>query len=67
MNRHEAITCIVVLHELTCAILLNVEVGCCLIQEKPEDEKYLQYCQVCKGFKPPRSHHCKQCKRYAQY
>ncbi|XP_022094898.1 palmitoyltransferase ZDHHC6-like [Acanthaster planci] len=31
--------------------------------EKPEDEKYLQYCHVCKGYKAPRSHHCKYCKR----
>lgn len=29
----------------------------------PEDEKCLQYCHVCKGFKPPRSHHCRQCGR----
>lgn len=33
------------------------------IPQKPEDEKFLQYCRVCRGFKPPRSHHCKQCKR----
>lgn len=26
-----------------------------------EDEKYLQYCHVCEGFKPPRSHHCHEC------
>lgn len=28
-----------------------------------EDEKYLQYCQVCEGFKAPRSHHCRKCGR----
>eukprot|EP00041_Stephanoeca_diplocostata_P034638 m.1190434 g.1190434 ORF g.1190434 m.1190434 type:complete len:421 (+) comp24555_c1_seq17:150-1412(+) len=22
-----------------------------------DDEQYLQYCKICKGFKPPRSHH----------
>ncbi|CAF1111142.1 unnamed protein product [Adineta ricciae] len=27
----------------------------------PEDEKYLQYCDVCDGFKAPRAHHCKKC------
>lgn len=28
-----------------------------------ENEGKLQYCQVCKGYKPPRSHHCRTCKR----
>lgn len=31
--------------------------------EKPEDEKYLQFCGVCQGFKAPRSHHCRRCGR----
>ncbi|CAI8046676.1 Palmitoyltransferase ZDHHC6 [Geodia barretti] len=30
---------------------------------KSEDEKSLQFCKVCRGFKPPRSHHCRQCGR----
>ena len=32
----------------------------------PEDgdhEKYLQFCQICQGFKPPRAHHCRICQR----
>ena len=24
---------------------------------------YLQYCEICKGFKAPRSHHCRKCNR----
>nr|XP_026489149.1 palmitoyltransferase ZDHHC6-like isoform X2 [Vanessa tameamea] len=31
---------------------------------KPENETdtdYLQYCTVCKGYKAPRSHHCRKC------
>jgi hypothetical protein len=28
---------------------------------KKEDEKFLQYCKICEGFKPPRSHHCQSC------
>ncbi|CAF1075876.1 unnamed protein product [Adineta steineri] len=28
-----------------------------------EHEKYLQYCNVCDGFKAPRAHHCKKCGR----
>ncbi|CAH0729127.1 unnamed protein product, partial [Brenthis ino] len=31
---------------------------------KPENEadtEYLQYCSVCKGYKAPRSHHCRKC------
>ena len=27
------------------------------------DEKYLPYCHICEGFKPPRSHHCRICQR----
>ena len=27
------------------------------------DEKYLQFCQICQGFKPPRAHHCRICER----
>ena len=29
--------------------------------EKKEDEKKLQWCNACEGFKPPRSHHCQTC------
>ena len=28
-----------------------------------EDEQFLQFCKVCEGFKPPRAHHCRKCKR----
>ncbi|CAK8683008.1 unnamed protein product [Clavelina lepadiformis] len=31
--------------------------------EEKSDSKYLQFCQVCQGFKPPRAHHCRTCKR----
>ena len=27
------------------------------------DEKFMQYCQKCEGYKPLRAHHCRQCKR----
>jgi hypothetical protein len=33
---------------------------------KPENEKegkWLQFCDVCNGFKVPRSHHCRKCGR----
>lgn len=33
---------------------------------RPRDtrtEKYLQFCQICEGFKAPRSHHCRKCGR----
>lgn len=33
---------------------------------RPKDskhEKFLQFCQVCQGFKAPRSHHCRKCGR----
>ncbi|XP_018327685.1 palmitoyltransferase ZDHHC6 [Agrilus planipennis] len=33
---------------------------------KPENENdilYLQYCEVCEGYKAPRAHHCKKCNR----
>lgn len=33
----------------------------CHLQEQ-ETEKFLQFCTVCKGFKAPRSHHCRKCK-----
>eukprot|EP00040_Diaphanoeca_grandis_P027410 m.155989 g.155989 ORF g.155989 m.155989 type:complete len:421 (+) comp30965_c0_seq2:260-1522(+) len=26
-----------------------------------DDEKFLQFCKICDGFKPPRSHHCHDC------
>ncbi|CAG5081582.1 Oidioi.mRNA.OKI2018_I69.PAR.g9917.t1.cds [Oikopleura dioica] len=29
----------------------------------PGDEQFLQFCQVCQGFKPPRAHHCRKCQR----
>lgn len=28
---------------------------------KSKDQKYLQYCNVCQGFKAPRAHHCRSC------
>lgn len=31
--------------------------------EAVEDEQNLQYCNFCKGFKTPRSHHCRKCER----
>ncbi|KAH8235045.1 hypothetical protein KR032_007984, partial [Drosophila birchii] len=31
--------------------------------KKPKDEMFLQYCQRCEGFKPPRAHHCRRCDR----
>ena len=34
------------------------------LQEKKEDEQYLQFCNFCEGFKAPRSHHCRKCNRY---
>ncbi|XP_022910851.1 palmitoyltransferase ZDHHC6-like [Onthophagus taurus] len=33
---------------------------------KPENEEntaFLQFCNVCNGYKAPRSHHCRKCKR----
>ncbi|KAJ8727307.1 hypothetical protein PYW07_001426 [Mythimna separata] len=29
--------------------------------EKEEDTHNLQFCTICKGFKAPRSHHCRKC------
>ncbi len=29
----------------------------------PEAEAQLQYCATCKGYKAPRSHHCRKCDR----
>ena len=26
-------------------------------------EKYLRFCEICQGYKPPRSHHCRICQR----
>ena len=34
---------------------------CFCFQKHKEDRKSLQYCDVCKGYKAPRSHHCKTC------
>ncbi|XP_053982701.1 palmitoyltransferase ZDHHC6 isoform X1 [Hylaeus volcanicus] len=31
--------------------------------EKATDTQFLQYCSVCKGYKAPRSHHCRKCGR----
>nr|XP_006825384.1 PREDICTED: palmitoyltransferase ZDHHC6-like isoform X3 [Saccoglossus kowalevskii] len=31
--------------------------------ENPEDEKFLQFCKICEGYKAPRSHHCRKCGR----
>ncbi|GIX79122.1 palmitoyltransferase ZDHHC6 [Caerostris darwini] len=31
--------------------------------ENIEECRYLQYCTLCKGYKPPRAHHCRKCKR----
>lgn len=28
-----------------------------------KDESFLQYCDICDGFKAPRSHHCRKCNR----
>jgi len=31
--------------------------------EDKGDEKFMQYCGKCEGYKPLRAHHCRQCKR----
>lgn len=31
--------------------------------ETKEEEGFLQYCEICEGFKSPRSHHCRKCDR----
>ncbi|XP_076074885.1 palmitoyltransferase ZDHHC6-like [Mytilus galloprovincialis] len=31
--------------------------------EDEEDKQYLQYCNLCEGYKSPRSHHCRKCDR----
>jgi len=31
--------------------------------KNPQDFDYLQYCEVCEGYKAPRSHHCRKCGR----
>ncbi|XP_075216074.1 palmitoyltransferase ZDHHC6 [Lycorma delicatula] len=31
--------------------------------ECAKDEAYLQFCNVCDGFKAPRAHHCRKCNR----
>ena len=31
--------------------------------EKESDKKFLQFCQICQSYKPPRAHHCRVCKR----
>jgi len=28
-----------------------------------KDEKFMQWCEKCEGYKPLRAHHCRQCKR----
>lgn len=30
--------------------------------DDPSAEEFLQYCNICEGFKAPRSHHCRKCK-----
>ena len=30
---------------------------------KLADRAFLQYCEVCRGYKAPRSHHCRKCNR----
>lgn len=25
-----------------------------------------RYCRTCESYKPPRAHHCRQCKRYVR-
>ena len=32
-------------------------------QDGQQESQYLQFCRVCQGFKPPRSHHCRKCNR----
>ncbi|KAK6633556.1 hypothetical protein RUM44_004163 [Polyplax serrata] len=31
--------------------------------DEEENTKYLQFCNICLGYKAPRSHHCKKCDR----
>ncbi|XP_023223024.1 palmitoyltransferase ZDHHC6-like [Centruroides sculpturatus] len=31
--------------------------------KNPDDVQYLQYCSLCDGYKAPRVHHCRKCKR----
>uniref|UniRef100_F6UMH6 Palmitoyltransferase n=1 Tax=Ciona intestinalis TaxID=7719 RepID=F6UMH6_CIOIN len=33
------------------------------VPKDKNDTKYLQFCQVCQGYKPPRAHHCRKCER----
>ena len=28
-----------------------------------EDRAFLQFCEICRGYKAPRAHHCRQCRR----
>ncbi|XP_028405948.1 palmitoyltransferase ZDHHC6-like isoform X2 [Dendronephthya gigantea] len=32
--------------------------------DNAEHEKLMQFCQICEGYKAPRSHHCRQCNRF---
>ena len=32
----------------------------------PKDKKCLQECKLCEGYKAPRAHHCRQCKRWGE-
>ena len=36
----------------------------CVLQKDPQKIKYLQFCDFCKGYKAPRSHHCRKCDRW---
>nr|CAH8870242.1 unnamed protein product [Trichobilharzia regenti] len=54
----------VTLKSYFCAVFVGP--GFVPFQWKPSDrtfEEKLQFCNVCKGFKPPRAHHCRSCDR----
>ncbi|OQV23169.1 Palmitoyltransferase ZDHHC6 [Hypsibius exemplaris] len=36
------------------------------VPEEEEHRGYLQYCLICEGYKAPRAHHCRTCKRCVQ-
>lgn len=49
---------------LTRSILYNVHSQCTIsiqyIPQEIESKQHLQFCDVCLGFKAPRSHHCRR-------
>ncbi|RWS14750.1 palmitoyltransferase ZDHHC6-like protein [Dinothrombium tinctorium] len=54
----------VTLYNFFCAVLIGP--GYLPLQWVPNDKRntrYLQYCQICDGYKAPRSHHCRKCNR----